>query len=195
MNSRANGRSWRTGQGQPERAFLVGVEFSSRSAAGRDTQTRGSQARPGEPDAPLPPRQQPAGKVPPSARVARSVAASHLHAEGREHRGFSAEESMAELRELATSAGAVVIGEFQQRRPKPDPATLIGSGKLEELTGAVASSSPDLVIFDHDLTPSQQRNLERRLDLRVIDRTQLILDIFARHARNASSGITITCLY
>jgi len=98
---------------------------------------------------------------------------------------------MAELRELATSAGAVVIGEFQQRRQKPDPATLIGSGKLEELKGAVASSSPDLVIFDHDLTPSQQRNLERGLDLRVIDRTQLILDIFARHARTREGQLQV----
>ncbi|MFI5118427.1 MAG: GTPase HflX, partial [Terriglobales bacterium] len=191
MNSRANGRSWQTGQGQPERAFLVGVEFSSRSAAGRDTQTRGSQDRPGEPETPLLPRQQSTGKVPPSARVARSVAAPHLSAEGQEHRGFSAEESMAELRELATSAGAAVIGEFQQRRQKPDPATLIGSGKLEELKGAVASSSPDLVIFDHDLTPSQQRNLERGLGLRVIDRTQLILDIFARHARTREGQLQV----
>ena len=191
MNSRANGRSWQTGQGQPERVFLVGVEFSSRSAAGRDTQTRGAQNRQGEPEAPLLPRQQSTGKVPPSARVARSVAAPHLSAEGQEHHGFSAEESMAELRELAISAGAVVIGEFQQRRPKPDPATLIGSGKLEELTGAVASSSPDLVIFDHELTPSQQRNLERGLDLRVIDRTQLILDIFARHARTREGQLQV----
>ncbi len=86
---------------------------------------------------------------------------------------------------------AVVIGEFLQRRPKPDPATLIGSGKLEELKGAVASSSPDLVIFDHELTPSQQRNLERELDLRVIDRTQLILDIFARHARTREGQLQV----
>jgi GTP-binding protein HflX len=123
--------------------------------------------------------------------VARSVAAPHLSAEAQEHHGFSAEESMAELRELATSAGAAVIGEFQQRRQKPDPATLIGSGKLEELKGAVASSSPDLVIFDHNLTPSQQRNLERALDLRVIDRTQLILDIFARHARTREGQLQV----
>jgi GTP-binding protein HflX len=191
MNSRANGRSWQTGRSQPERAFLVGVEFSSRSAAGRDTQTRGAQGRQGESDTPLASRQQPTGKVPPSARVARSVAAPHLSAEAQEHHGFSAEESMAELRELATSAGAAVIGEFQQRRQKPDPATLIGSGKLEELKGAVASSSPDLVIFDHDLTPSQQRNLERALDLRVIDRTQLILDIFARHARTREGQLQV----
>ncbi len=98
---------------------------------------------------------------------------------------------MAELRELTSSAGAMVIGEFLQRRQRPEPATLIGSGKLEELQGAVASSSPDLVIFDHELTPSQQRNLERALDARVIDRTQLILDIFARHARTREGQLQV----
>jgi len=130
------------------------------------------------------------GQLPPSARLARSAATAQIRADT-EHPGFSAAESMAELRELATSAGAVVIGEFLQRRPKPDAATLIGSGKVEELKGAVASSSPDLVIFDHDLTPSQQRNLERKLDLRVVDRTQLILDIFARHARTREGQLQV----
>ncbi len=98
---------------------------------------------------------------------------------------------MAELRELVASAGATVVGEVVQRRPKPDSATLIGSGKLEELKGAVASTSPDLVIFDHELTPSQQRNLERELDVRLIDRTQLILDIFARHARTREGQLQV----
>ncbi len=98
---------------------------------------------------------------------------------------------MAELRELATSAGAAIAGEIVQRRPKPDPATLIGSGKVEELKGAIASTSPDLVIFDHELTPSQQRNLERELDARVLDRTQLILDIFARHARTREGQLQV----
>ena len=74
---------------------------------------------------------------------------------------------------------------------KPDPATLIGSGKLEELKGAIASTSPDLVIFDHELTPSQQRNLERELDVRILDRTQLILDIFARHARTREGQLQV----
>jgi GTP-binding protein HflX len=98
---------------------------------------------------------------------------------------------MAELRELATSAGAEVAGEMLQRRPRPDSATLIGSGKLEELKGAVASTAPDLVIFDHELSPSQQRNLERELDARVLDRTQLILDIFARHARTREGQLQV----
>ena len=69
-----------------------------------------------------------------------------------------------------------------QRRARPDPATLVGQGKLEEIEGVLASTGADLVLFDHDLTPSQLRNLEARLPCRVIDRTQLILDIFARHA-------------
>ncbi|HEY1731699.1 MAG TPA: GTPase HflX [Terriglobales bacterium] len=130
--------------------------------------------------------------VPPSARAARHAAstASKLAAD-HELREFSSDESMAELRELTTSAGARIAGELLQRRPKPDSATLIGSGKVEELKGAIASTSPDLVIFDHELTPSQQRNLERELDARVIDRTQLILDIFARHARTREGQLQV----
>jgi GTP-binding protein HflX len=98
---------------------------------------------------------------------------------------------MAELRELAISAGGTIAGEMQQRRQRPDSATLIGSGKVDELKGAVASVAPDLVIFDHELTPSQQRNLERALDVRVVDRTQLILDIFARHARTREGQMQV----
>ena len=98
---------------------------------------------------------------------------------------------MAELRELAGSAGATIAGEMQQRRQRPDSATLIGSGKVEELKGAVASVDPELVIFDYELTPSQQRNLERELQVRVIDRTQLILDIFARHARTREGQLQV----
>jgi GTP-binding protein HflX len=123
--------------------------------------------------------------------VARDAAAANPLPIDHEQRGFSVEESLAELRELATSAGATVAGEMLQRRPKPEAATLIGSGKLEELKGAVASTAPDLVIFDHELTPSQQRNLERELDARVVDRTQLILDIFARHARTREGQLQV----
>jgi len=104
---------------------------------------------------------------------------------------FSAQESMAELRELAASAGAEVVGEFIQSREKPDPATLVGRGKLEEIAGAAASAQADLVIFDHDLLPSQQRNVEDAVKVRVIDRTQLILDIFARHARTREGQLQV----
>src|SRR5262249_49097032 len=91
-----------------------------------------------------------------------------------------------EFRELVTSAGAEISGEFVQRRDRPDPATLIGKGKLQEIAGAVASVNADLVLVDHELSPSQQRNIEKEVNARVIDRTQLILDIFARHARTAA---------
>jgi len=76
---------------------------------------------------------------------------------------FSSEESLDELRTLATSAGGEIVGEFTQRRDRPDPATLIGKGKLEEIAGASASVSADVILFDHDLSPSQQRNIERVL--------------------------------
>jgi GTP-binding protein HflX len=104
---------------------------------------------------------------------------------------FSAEESVAEFRELATSAGAEVVGEFIQKRDKPDPATLIGKGKLQEIAAAAASAHADLILFDHDLSPSQQRNIEREVSARVIDRTQLILDIFARHARTREGQLQV----
>lgn len=104
---------------------------------------------------------------------------------------FSAEESLEELRSLAMSAGAQVAGDFLQHREKPDPATLIGKGKLEEISGAAASVSADLLLFDHDLTASQQRNIEKIVNVRVIDRTQLILDIFARHARTREGQLQV----
>jgi GTP-binding protein HflX len=104
---------------------------------------------------------------------------------------FSADESLDELRTLATSAGATVVGEILQRRDRPDPATLIGAGKLEEIAAAAGSTGADLILFDHDLSPSQQRNIERILHKRVIDRTQLILDIFARHAKTREGQLQV----
>jgi GTPase len=99
--------------------------------------------------------------------------------------------SLAEFEELARSAGAVVSATLIQRRARPDPATLVGQGKLEEIEGVIASTGADLVLFDHDLTPSQLRNLEGKLPCRVIDRTQLILDIFARHARTREGQLQV----
>jgi GTP-binding protein HflX len=78
-----------------------------------------------------------------------------------------------------------------QHRDRPDPATLIGKGKLEEIAGASASVSADLILFDHDLSPSQQRNIERVVHTRVLDRTQLILDIFAHHARTREGQLQV----
>jgi GTP-binding protein HflX len=104
---------------------------------------------------------------------------------------LDAEESLAEFRELVTSAGGVVAAEIMQRRAKPDPATLVGSGKVEEIAGVAASVEADLVLFDHELTPTQLRNLEAALPCRVLDRTQLILDIFARHARTREGQLQV----
>jgi GTP-binding protein HflX len=105
--------------------------------------------------------------------------------------GLDAEESLAEFRELVTSAGGQVAAEILQRRARPDPATLVGSGKVEEIAGVAASVEADLVLFDHDLTPTQLRNLEAALPCRVLDRTQLILDIFARHARTREGQLQV----
>jgi GTP-binding protein HflX len=105
--------------------------------------------------------------------------------------GLDAEESLAEFRELVASAGGLVVAELLQRRPRPDPATLIGSGKVEEIAGVAASVEADLVLFDCDLSPTQLRNLEAALPCRVLDRTQLILDIFARHARTSEGQLQV----
>jgi len=104
---------------------------------------------------------------------------------------FNSEESLAELRELTTSAGGVVVGELLQRRDRPDAATLIGSGKVEEIAAAAKMADADVVIFDHELSSSQLRNLERDFHCRVVDRTQLILDIFARHARTREGQLQV----
>jgi GTP-binding protein HflX len=104
---------------------------------------------------------------------------------------FNSEESLAELRELTTSAGGVVVGELLQRRDRPDPATLIGRGKVEEVAAAAKSADADVIIFDHELSSSQLRNLEHEFHCRVVDRTQLILDIFARHARTREGQLQV----
>ena len=161
-------QSQTTKRGSPvERAFLVGIDYRIRaSARNKAAITSGAQA----------------------ARdnaVLASAAAKPAAPQ------FSAEESLEELRELATSAGAQVVGDFLQHRDKPDPATLIGKGKLDEIAGAAASVSADLLLFDHDLTASQQRNIENVVNTRVIDRTQLILDIFARHARTREGQLQV----
>ncbi|HEX5235934.1 MAG TPA: GTPase HflX [Silvibacterium sp.] len=104
---------------------------------------------------------------------------------------FDLQASMEEFRELVVSAGGDITAEIVQRRPKPDPATLIGSGKVEEIAGVVASAQADVALFDHDLSPTQLRNLEDALPCRVVDRTQLILDIFARHARTREGQLQV----
>ncbi len=104
---------------------------------------------------------------------------------------WSVEDSLSELGTLARTAGAEVVGTMIQRLRHPDVATYIGKGRAQELSEAEKRSGFDLVIFDDELSPSQQRNLEKILDARVIDRTALILDIFAQHARTREGRLQV----
>ena len=98
-------------------------------------------------------------------------------------RRIDADRSLDELAGLADAASADVVLRMLQERPKPDPATFIGSGKVSALAAACADADIDVVIFDNELSPAQLRQLEEKLERKVVDRTQLILDIFARRAR------------
>jgi GTPase len=104
---------------------------------------------------------------------------------------ISADESIAELADLAFTAGARVAETVIQARPRADAATLIGSGKVEELKTQILFHDATTVIFDRELSPTQQRNLEKALDVKVLDRTQLILDIFARRARTREGKLQV----
>ena len=107
------------------------------------------------------------------------------------HSGLLPEQSLSELAELAASAGAEVIGIALQTRGKPSPATLLGMGKVREIEAWANEEDCDFVLFDHDLTPSQHRNLTSQIGCPVLDRTQLILDIFARHARSKTGRLQV----
>src|SRR5712664_4315274 len=100
-------------------------------------------------------------------------------------------ESLLELEELARSAGAQVTGSIFQLRDAPDPATLVGRGKLDEIKIEAQMRHAPLIVFDRNLSPMQQRNIERATECRGIDRTQLILDIFARHARSREGQLQV----
>jgi GTP-binding protein HflX len=106
-------------------------------------------------------------------------------------KGVDGESELAELRELARTAGVAPIGELVQHRNAPDPRTFVGKGKLGELKGAYAASAAEVLLVDDELTPTQQRSLEDALKARVVDRTQLILDIFAQHARSAEGKLQV----
>ena len=101
------------------------------------------------------------------------------------------EESMDELERLADTAGAVVVGRYTQRRDRPDTALFLGKGKVNEISMEIQNLDADLLILDDELTPSQQHNLERMLGIRVIDRTALILDIFAQRARSHEGRLQV----
>ncbi|HET9764516.1 MAG TPA: GTPase HflX, partial [Casimicrobiaceae bacterium] len=100
-------------------------------------------------------------------------------------------EKLAELKALAGSAGAEIADVVTARRAKPDPALFAGRGKVAEIAARRAGTGADLVIFDHELSGVQQRNLERALDCRVVDRVSLILDIFAQRARSAEGKLQV----
>jgi GTP-binding protein HflX len=104
---------------------------------------------------------------------------------------WSVEDSLSELGTLARTAGAEVVGTMVQRLRHPDVATYIGKGRAQELSDTEKELGFDLVIFDDELSPSQQRNLEKMLNARVIDRTALILDIFAQHARTREGRLQV----
>jgi GTP-binding protein HflX len=161
-----------------ERAVLVGVDLTGnvrKSRPGLDGARRAA-SRPANKDE---------NAADPFSQAEGSVVAAS------DSPGLDADESLAEFRELVRSAGGEIAAELMQRRARPDPATFIGQGKVEEIAGVAASTNADLVLFDHDLSPTQLRNLESALPCRVLDRTQLILDIFARHARTREGQLQV----
>src|SRR5919106_1726041 len=106
-------------------------------------------------------------------------------------RGVDGEAELAELRELARTAGVAPVGELVQHRAHPDPRTFVGKGKLGELKEAYGGTRAEVLLVDEELSPTQQRSLEDSLTARVVDRTQLILDIFAQHARSAEGKLQV----
>jgi GTP-binding protein HflX len=169
-------------ESQRERVFLVGLDVRSRRAKGSVTaQAQAARDAAGSSTT----------KVASGAKLDGKLDGKRSNGNKLSIPEFDAEESLAELRTLSESAGAEVVGEIVQRRDRFDPATLIGAGKLEEIAGAAASVNADLLLFDHDLSSSQQRNIEKIAHRRVIDRTQLILDIFARHARTREGQLQV----
>ncbi len=117
---------------------------------------------------------------------------STLPAGGPEYRSaIETQESLDELQTLAESAGAKVVDQVTQVRAALDSATMLGSGKVDEIKARVSAEQIDTVIFDRELSPTQLRNLERRLEAKILDRTQLILDIFARRARTSEGQLQV----
>jgi GTP-binding protein HflX len=161
-------RELRTSQTQQELAVLVVVEFTAELRKRKQLTA--------------------------AARLARAAAAITAGEEDSPDDAASTldlDASRAEFEELARSAGATIAATLVQRRQKPDPSSLVGQGKLDELVEVVTSTNASLVLFDHDLTPSQLRNIEARLPCHVIDRSQLILDIFARHAKTSEGQLQV----
>ena len=110
-------------------------------------------------------------------------------------RRLEAERSLDELAGLAEAAGAEVVLRVLQERPKPDPSTFLGAGKIQTLALSAAETDVDVVIFDNELTPAQLREIEKAIGRKIVDRTQLILDIFARRARTREGKLQVCLLY
>ena len=106
-------------------------------------------------------------------------------------KGADGSAELAELRELARTAGVATVGDLVQRRSQPDPRSFVGKGALRELQDRYAQTEAEVLLVDEELTPTQQRALEDALKARVVDRTQLILDIFAQHARSSEGKLQV----
>ena len=106
-------------------------------------------------------------------------------------RGIDAEDELAELAELARTAGVEPVGRLVQQRQRPDVRSYVGKGKLDELKQAYGDAGSEVLLVDDELDPTQQRTLENAIDARVVDRTQLILDIFAQHASSAEGKLQV----
>src|SRR2546428_10864212 len=126
-----------------------------------------------------------------AARVTRSERAALVGLISGHARRLEAERSLDELAGLAEAAGAAVVLRVLQERAKPDPSTFLGAGKIQTLAASCAETGVDVVIFDNELTPAQLRQIEEEVGRKIIDRTQLILDIFARRARTREGKLQV----
>ncbi|MEO6457403.1 MAG: GTPase HflX, partial [Chloroflexia bacterium] len=104
---------------------------------------------------------------------------------------WSLEDSLDELEQLAATAGVDVVGRITQKLNSRNPATLVGKGKLAEIKSLQEELGADMLMFDEELTPTQQRNLEEELNTKIIDRTGVILDIFAKHAQTREGRLQV----
>lgn len=107
------------------------------------------------------------------------------------NRKLDRDQVLDELKGLVKTAGVTVVGELVQMRAKPHPSTCLGKGKIEELKSLVEATGAELVIFDNNLSPAQGRELEREVDRVIVDRSELILDIFATHARTFEAKLQV----
>ena len=165
-------RELRTSQTQQELAVLVVVEFTGELRKRKQLTTAARLART-------------------AAAVVAGSGSEDDDLPGSTSSALDFDAGRAEFEELARSAGAAIAATIVQRRQKPDPSSLVGQGKLDEIVEVVTSTNASLVLFDHDLSPSQLRNIEARLPCHVIDRSQLILDIFARHAKTREGQLQV----